>query len=755
MNGGSTVSEKARADALGISVKFLRLLESRGISDAEIPSFLRPSLDDFSSPYSVCGMRAAADRVRLAIERGEKILIFGDYDCDGICAISILMLALKGRADAAYFIPNRITDGYGMNIPALESIVAHRRPDLVVTVDCGITAAEEVEYLKNLGIDVVVTDHHEPQERIPDCIVVDAKMDRRGFSDWCGAGVALKLVQALFGDEYKRYLDICAIATIADVVPLVGDNRIIAYYGLRQCLETPRKGVRLLAGTEKLTSQDVMFRLAPRINAAGRLGSAMKAVDLFLDEDYFLLKSLAEELERDNVRRQIICEQTVAEAKAALRGVDFNKTRIIVLHKSDWEAGVLGIAAARLAEDFKCPAILFAGDGDEYKGSARSVKAVNIFELLSRHSSCFTTFGGHAQAAGVGIRAENFEPFRRAVNADVTAEYSAECFMPSPSYDMRLEPSDDFLSLAKELELLEPTGYGNPKPEFILSETGLRFDRIGFGTHVKCVKRNLELMGFTRYSSLTGATAGLTTVEFTLGVGTFQNRVYAQGVLKGVRFDTVSVSDTDADGMCLHQLVCEGDAEPARTDAEAAEGFLNLPFGTAFVVFRQSEYERLCGEVKGVAALPVYVGAQRWLNPHNCVVFAPNAEFDFSYFNRAVIAGAPLCEGYAARITESVRECLSLFGDKARRPVVPDAKIRAAFVAFDGMARKNERAQNPQQLAAAIRSRAKLNASEYEISRMILTELGLISVSDRGIITVSRAKTDLNGSAVYRNVRQR
>lgn len=755
MHGSDTVSERIRAEALGISVKFMRLLESRGISDAEIPSFLHPSLDAFSPADAVYGLREAAERVRLAIERGEKILIFGDYDCDGICAISILMLALKGRADAAYFIPNRLTDGYGMNISALESIVAHRRPDLVITVDCGITAVEEVEYLRNLGIDVVVTDHHEPQERIPDCIVADAKLDRQGFSDWCGAGVALKLVQALFGDEYKRYLDICAIATIADVVPLVGDNRIIAYFGLRQCIENPRKGVRLLAGTEKLTSQDVMFRLAPRINAAGRLGSAMKAVDLFLDEDYFLLKSLAEELERDNARRQIICEQVVAEAKAALRGVDFNETRIIVLHNADWEAGVLGIAAARLAEDFKCPAVLFAGDGDEYKGSARSVKAVNIFELLSRHSEYFTTFGGHAQAAGVGIKAENFQAFRRAVIADIAAAYPAECFMPAPSYDMQLDASDDFLSLAKELELLEPTGYGNPKPEFVLSEKGLRFDRIGFGAHVKCVKRNLELMGFTRYASLPGATAGLTSVEFTLGVGAFQNRVYAQGIIKGVRFDTVSVSDADADNMCLYQLTCEGEAKPLSMDASAAEKCLRLPFGTVFVVFRQSEYERLCREVKGAAELPVYVCAQRWLNPHNCVVFAPNAGFDFSYFSRAVIAGAPVCGGYIRRIAECAGACFSLFDAEVRKVVVPDAKIRAAFVAFDGMARKNERVRDPQQLAAAVRSRAKLSASEYEISRMILDELGLISVSDRGIITVSRAKTDLNKSVVYRNVRQK
>lgn len=738
-----------------ISPVFRRLLLGRGISEEEMPAFLHPSLDGLASPYEVYGMERAVERIRRAVDKKEKILIFGDYDCDGICAISILMLALRGRADVGYFIPNRITDGYGMSVDLLKDIISHRKPDLVVTVDCGITAAEEVEFLKSQGIDVVVTDHHEPQDTIPDCIVVDAKIDKKGFYDMCGAGVALKLVQALFGKEYENYLDICAIATIADVVPLVKDNRIIAYYGLRKCIESPRRGIKLLAGAEKLTSQDVMFRLAPRINAAGRLGSAMKAVDLFLDEDYFLLKSLAEELERDNTRRQQICEQVVAEAKKALRGINFLKTRIIVLHNSSWEAGVLGIAAARLVEEFKCPAILFSGDGAEYKGSARSVKNVNIFMLLSRHSEMFTTFGGHAQAAGVGISAENFEAFRKALEEDVAANYPATDFLPAETYDMKLSADEDFLALAKELELLEPTGYGNPKPEFLLEESGLRFDRVGFGPHVKCVRGDLELMGFSRYTSLIGTTRGKTAVEFSLGVGCFQNRVYAQGILRGTKILSLDISDEDARKMCLHQLNFEGRADVVRIDKEKAEEFAACPFGTAFVVFGQKEYERLCLDVKGAGNLPVYVGAQKWLNPQTCVVFAPSEQFDFGYFGRVVFAGRAITEGYIAHVAASVAECFDLYGEQPEPPRVSDDKIRAAFVAFDGMARKKERAVSPSALANTVKQRARISTEEYGISRLILEELGLISVSDRGIITVSRNKTDLTQSAVYRNVRQK
>ena len=748
-----SAEESAAARRLGISERFFRLLRMRGIKEEEMQAFLHPSLSDLTSPFDIRGMKAAADRVRLAMERGEKILVFGDYDCDGICAISILMLALRGRADADYFIPNRQTDGYGMNVASLERIIAHRRPDLVITVDCGITAVKEAEFLKSQGIDLIVTDHHEPQSELPDCIVVDAKIDKTGFYDLCGAGVALKLTQALFGGEYEKYLDICAIATIADVVPLVGDNRIIAYHGLKKCVASPRRGVKMLSGSEKLSSQDVMFRLAPRINAAGRLGSAMKAVGLFLDEDYFMLKSLAEELERDNTRRQEICEQVVADAKRALRGIDFDRTRIIVLHDPKWEGGVLGIAAARLVEEFKCPAVLFSGDGEEYKGSARSVKNVNVFELLSRHSELYTTFGGHAQAAGVGLLAENFERFAQELVADVAENYPPEEFLPRDDDALPLGVDEDFLSLARELELLEPTGYGNPKPEFVLEEEGIRFERIGFGPHVKYAGGGLELMGFSRFSSLVGTTEGRTAFEFSLGVGCFRNRLYAQGVLKSVTARTVKIDDAHARMMCMHQLGCTGKGRVEPVTLKQAAEWAAQPFGTAFVVFGRRGHERLLADVPGCASLPVFVGAQKWLNPASCVVFAPSAGFDFSYFKRVVAADAPLSESYLPHIAEDMCPCFTLYGDEAQPPCITDAKVRAAFVAFDTMARRGERVRTPQDLANAVRAAAKLSAEEYELSVLILQNLGLISVSDRGIITVSRHKTELERSAYYVNAR--
>ena len=334
--------------SLGISKEFAELLLARGLDNVEdAKKFLHPSLNDMSNPFDIKGMKEAVDRIKTAISKKERILIFGDYDCDGISAISILMLYLENKTSVDFYIPDRNEDGYGLSSHAIENLFKENKPNLVITVDCGITSVKEIESLKESHIDVIVTDHHEPQDEIPDCIVVDPKIEKKGFYDFCGAGVALKLVEALSNrEEIKKYLDICAIATIADVVPLIGENRIIAAFGLEKIRTNTRLGLRIMLGGKEITSYDVMYKIAPRINSAGRLGSAKKVVDLFISKDPILLTMLCDELEADNTRRQAICEQVVSEAREMLKDVDFNKTRIIILENDNWEAGVIGIAAA-------------------------------------------------------------------------------------------------------------------------------------------------------------------------------------------------------------------------------------------------------------------------------------------------------------------------------------------------------------------------------------------------------------------------
>ena len=743
----------ALAKRLGISQDFLRLLLGRGMSEESLYDYLHPSLDKLSSPYEIDGMKEAVERIKLAIKNKEKVLIYGDYDCDGICAISTLMLYLRDKLDVFYFIPDRNKDGYGISVDALEKILAYHSPKLVITVDTGITAIEEVEYLKSRSIETIVTDHHEPQEKIPDCIVVDPKVARKGFYDLCGAGVALKLVEALGGrEEAKKYLDIVAIATIADVVPLKNDNRIIAYYGLKQITTSPRKGVKMLLNQEKVSAQDVMFRLAPRMNAAGRLNSAMKVVGLFLENDYFLLRTLTDELARDNSARQELCEKAVERAKAQLAGTDFNNVGIIVLKNKDWEPGILGIACARLTEEFKRPTILFANTDDgELRGSARSIPQVNIFETLCALSEYFTGFGGHAQAAGISMKEDRFDDFVKAANDLILKTHDKHDFTHDICCEMELPVDMDFLSFAKELELMEPTGYQNPRPTFLVKGQGMRFDRIGFSQHVKYVAPNIELMGFSKFAPCLSAKTGRADFEISLGVNAFQNRESAQGIIQTLQFEDIDVSEDEAVCMNLHQLSCEGEAHIESTDVNQLNEWLKAPFGTAIVCFSKQEYEKLLDSCESVKELPVLIATPRCLNPENCVVVCPAECFDFSFFNRVVVVGNPLCEGYLAKLQKESNAIFTLGDCSAKKIAVSKDTLRKVYKEIVNVTRRTPKLASPHKTYIAVCSGYKVKESTFMLALRIFDELGTVKINEKGFAQISAKSVNLEDSIAYRN----
>ncbi|MBO4380845.1 MAG: single-stranded-DNA-specific exonuclease RecJ [Clostridia bacterium] len=747
-----TDEQKNMARRLKISDAFLMLLLSRGFEDENsIQKFLHPSVNDFSSPFDIANMREAVARLKRAIEHRERVLIYGDYDCDGISAIAILMLYLKDKVDASYFIPDRNKDGYGISVEALESIIARKKPNLVITVDCGITAVQEVEYLKSQGIDTIVTDHHEPQAQIPDCIVVDPKVQKTGYYDFCGAGVALKLVEAMAGrTEASKYLDICAIATIADVVPLTLDNRIIAYHGLKQIASNPRKGIKMLLGEDKATSQNIMFRLAPRMNAAGRLGSAMKVVSLFLENDYFMLKTLSEELARDNSMRQELCETAVAEAKEMLRGVDFNKTNIIVLKGDNWEAGILGIAAARLVDEFKRPTVLFAKSGDELKGSARSVPSVNIFELFTSLSSYFTAFGGHAQAAGVSMKEESFDGFKNAAIEMLSSRPSSD-FCPNTECDMMLNPNGDVLSFAKELELLEPTGYGNPRPNFLVNVKNCKFERIGFSNHMKCSTRAMDLMAFSKYSHVLAPRIESADFEVSLGLNTFQNNTVAQGIVQSLKIKAMTATDEECKTYNLHQLDYEGHADLEGIDIASVEKLLEKPFGTLVVCFNWSDYEGLLRGSAKIKDLPFVFADSPHLNPENQAVVAPSGSFDFGFYQQVVLVGHPLTEGYKSYIAKRVKTYA--LGDVSARPLkIADTTLRTAYRHIYDLSAAKNRVQSMTRFYSYVSSRMNITETEFLVGVKIFEQLGLLRIGDRGMVEVSRRSVELSSSIAYRNL---
>ena len=418
-------------------------------------------------------MDKAVNVIRDAIEKHEEITVFGDYDVDGVTATAILLTYLRKQgAQVGFYIPDRHGEGYGLNIAAIEQIATHSK--LLITVDCGITCAAEVARAKELGMRVIVTDHHQLGPQIPECeAVLNPLLGHYPFRRLCGAGVAFKLVQAMGGTEAIEPLwELAALATIADIVPLMDENRVIVYYGLAAMAATQRPGLIALmesAGVDlqKVSSSDVAFRMAPRINAGGRLALASRGVQLLTTRRMDTAREIAEELNQDNIRRRELEIEIFQQADEMTRQqIDFMNERAIVVCGEGWNPGVIGLAASRLVEKYKWPTILLSRDGDICVGSARSIPGVNIHEAMSTCGDLFIRFGGHAQAAGLTIEAKNVPEFNRRLSEAIREQAAPEAFIPTEEYDLELELSEMTEAFVDAFSAMQPTGFGNPAPVF-------------------------------------------------------------------------------------------------------------------------------------------------------------------------------------------------------------------------------------------------------------------------------------------------
>lgn len=493
---------------LKINENLAELLVTRGIDTVQkAADFLSPKLANLSDINNYVGLEAVAERVQLAIDEKQTVAIYGDYDCDGICGASILYLFLKAKEVEVFaYLPTRADDGYGLNVELLEKITETCLPDLLITVDCGITNIEEVEYCNEaLGFDVIVTDHHNCGQQLPDCLIFNPQLSDSSqvFTKLCGAGVALRLVEKLAGlEESKKYYDIAALATVADVVPLVGDNRIITYFGLKSINSGYRKGIDLLVKSNEkqrgeVTATDIAFKLAPKINSIGRLDNANKVLALFCENDRFLLDCLIGEISKTNEKRQQMTVDLYDYCKEKLTTYDFENCPIIMMYNAYWEEGVLGIAAAKIASDFNRPTILFtkAKDGS-LKGSGRSVAGVDLHALLLQCSSIMTKFGGHAMACGLSLEEVNFEKLFASVNHIAKLTIDESVFELNYSYDILLNDIKSPEDFCHELAFFEPFGEGNAEPTFAYYCTSGKFEQIGMTEHVKQKANGIEYVGW-------------------------------------------------------------------------------------------------------------------------------------------------------------------------------------------------------------------------------------------------------------------
>jgi single-stranded-DNA-specific exonuclease len=490
----------AQADlvrALGISELTAAILVRRGYSDpAGAKRFLEGEQPPHD-PFLLGDMQAACTRIHTAVEQRRRICVHGDYDVDGIAATTLAVLLLRELgADVAWHLPSRFDEGYGVSHATLARL-ADEGCGLVVTVDCGITAVAEVAEAKERGLDVVVTDHHRPGQELPDCPVVATRPSDYPFPELCGTGVVYKLGQALFGidsDVPRRHLDLVALATIADVVPLVDENRSLAISGLRALARTSKPGLRALmqsAGVDPaaVDAGAVGFRLAPRLNAAGRLGHPREALELLLTEDDAEARRLADSLEELNRERQAIEARILREAVGQVEAwpPDQRARRGYAVAGADWHEGVIGIVASRLVERYHRPVVLISGTEGEWKGSGRSIPAFDLHAALGACAGLLGRWGGHRAAAGLSIPEENVEAFAEAFAIQAAAALDEDDLEPVTTIDAVVARGADLsLDLCAELAKLAPFGLGNPSP--VLLAPGCRLAElatVGEGKHLR------------------------------------------------------------------------------------------------------------------------------------------------------------------------------------------------------------------------------------------------------------------------------
>lgn len=461
-----------------VSTIMAKFVVAREIEYKNIENFLYGKLEDLKDPYLIKDMDKLVERIVLAKENNEKICIYGDYDVDGITSIVVFYKFLKELdIDVSYYLPDRLTDGYGLNIKALDEI-KQRGVSLIITVDCGITAIEEIEYAKELGMDVCVTDHHECGLDLPNAIaIVNPKQndDKSYFKMHAGVGVVFKCICAIAKkynlEEYMyfKYLDIVAIGTISDIVPLVDENRIISKYGLRQLKQTENVGIKALLNKLKYKDVDsimVSFSMAPRINACGRMGDASIAVKLLLEEDEDKASEIAERLNELNVLRQEVEKNIFDQAVEMIQREKFDKNNSLVLYDKDWHNGVIGIVASRLVSIYNKPVILITKENNVLRGSGRCPIGFSLYEAASNCKDLLLQFGGHELAIGFSIEEEKIEAFRECFEKIASKEENIIC-EKIIDVDAEIFKEDLNSNLLRDVRFLKPYGQSNKAPNLL------------------------------------------------------------------------------------------------------------------------------------------------------------------------------------------------------------------------------------------------------------------------------------------------
>ena len=746
---------KEFASALSILPDTARILYARGIDTVEKGKrFLSPGRKHLRSPFLMSGMREAVDRIREARDNGETVVVYGDYDADGISAVSIMYYALKKYGITPFcFIPER-SDGYGLSESTIEQIVGEVFPDLFITVDCGVSSVAEVEILKDAGVDVIVTDHHELPPVLPDCTLINPKIkDDYPFDGLCGAGVAFKIACALLGEDAYDLFDFAAIATIADSMPLVDENRDIVFEGVRAMEKgnTHLAFQKLLesAGKKGITATSLAFTLAPRINAAGRMGDANGALKLFLSDDENEIFDGCVKLNAYNAARQQECDVLYKKVKQKIRETGAYD-RAIVLSSDDWAAGFVGIVAARLAEEYYRPVILFVEKDGILKGSARSIDEVNIFDAVSSARDLTVEFGGHAQAAGISITKDHLDAFRKAVCSYLDAHYDDQTFIPTLQVEWQTDMPMS-MRFAKELEKIEPCGVGNRKPLFatVVGCVDARPMKEG-SPHLTFHTEVGEMLyfGAEKYLPLLNdENQKILTFEYNYSV--WGKKEYLKGLVKDFTFTgNLNAGITAKLKSAVKSAIYpsfEGETLEKAVLQKRIEEMLSHPYGSLFL----AADDGVLKDYSCLMELPrdlFYPSDNRLLNR---VVLAPTA-FDGSEYQNVIYLQKPLGQTVVAK--EGAVFC----ADEAQNvDWLADVDFeRSAFAEVFVFLKELAAAGTPVQGSESVAMLSPLLEAQVIVATEVFLELGFIRF-DSGRVTICRGvKAELVESALYRRLKE-
>ncbi|MDD2365199.1 MAG: single-stranded-DNA-specific exonuclease RecJ [Desulfuromonadaceae bacterium] len=547
------------ASSLALSPVMAKILVGRGIDSLESANnFFYPSLSAMLDPFLLKGVKSAVERIITAIKCGESVCIYGDYDVDGITGTALLVSYLrKSGLDCKYFIPNRFNDGYGLNRESLQKIIDSGNT-VIISVDCGTTSIQEAEFCKKKGVDLIIVDHHTPGEKLPDAaVVINPLQDGCSypFKMLAGVGVAFNLLIALRSEmrekglfknksepDLREYFDLLALGTIADVVPLIGQNRLYVHYGLQKLESNSRHGVAALkkvAGIKgQLSCGQVGFRIAPRLNAAGRMESAVPGVELLLSADVEECSILAGELDSSNAERQATERSILDDAISMVKqSGSYPECRSIVLSSSNWHQGVIGIVASRLVDLYHRPTILIATDeAGNAKGSGRSIPGFHLLDALTGCSHLLERFGGHRYAAGVALKAGNIESFSKTFETVAAGLLGDSELTPTLDVDADISPVEVDIELVNELRRLEPFGSMNPEPTLVMrAVTVLESRKVGEG-HLKLrITAGGAVFDAIAFRQADSSTDGLLDIAFFPELNVWNNTVSLQLRVKAIR----------------------------------------------------------------------------------------------------------------------------------------------------------------------------------------------------------------------------